>query len=76
MDERAVKEYLIETDSDFRELVDRHQEFERRLAELNEKPFLTTEEEIEEVVVKKKKLALKDQMQVLINRHQSQDAIS
>lgn len=75
MDERAAKEYLLKNNSGFRQLADEHQEFERKLAELTEKPFLTTDEQIQETVIKKKKLALKDRMQMLIEQHRSQSAL-
>lgn len=71
MDERAVREYLIEHDERFRQLLNEHQQFERKLAEFIEKPFLSTDEQLEETVIKKKKLALKDQMQRLITQHRS-----
>ncbi len=75
MDERAAREYLIEHDERFRELVNQHQEFERKLAQLMEKPFLTTDEQVQETVLKKKKLVLKDQMQMLIQQHQSAQSV-
>lgn len=75
MDERAAREYLIEHDERFRTLANQHQEFERKLAELLEKPFLTTDEQVQETVIKKKKLALKDQMQLLIHQHRSSQAM-
>lgn len=72
MDEGAVKDYLMKNDQRFKELADEHQQFERQLQEFSGKAFLTPEEQIQEVVIKKKKLALKDQMQLLIHRHQAQ----
>lgn len=76
MDESAAKEYLLEHDAYFRELVEQHQNFERELTELAGKPFLSTEEHLHETEIKKKKLILKDQMQSIIDRHQSQHALS
>lgn len=72
MDEAAVKEYLMEHDESFRKLVEEHQDYERQLKELVTKPFLSTQEQILETELKKKKLVLKDQMQLLIERHQAQ----
>ena len=60
MDERAVREYLLRHDERFRELFDEHQQFEQKLAQFTEKTFLTSDEQFEETVLKKKKLALKD----------------
>lgn len=72
MDERAAKDYLLEHDEEFRKLFEEHQQWERRLAELIQKPFLTSDEQLEEVRIKKRKLFLKDRMQWLINSRQSQ----
>ena len=72
MDEGAVKDYLIKNDERFRELVDEHQQFEQQLQRFSGKTFLTPDEQIQETVIKKKKLALKDQMQLLIHRFKAQ----
>ena len=76
MNERAAKEYLLKNDSQFRQLNDEHQAFERKLAKLMEKPFLTSDEQLEETVIKKKKLVLKDQMQALIQSYQAEKSIN
>jgi len=44
------------------ELQTRHQDYERRLEELKQRPWLSPEEEIEEKRLKKLKLHLKDQI--------------
>ncbi len=49
----------------YEELHQRHQEHEQRLAELNNKAWLTSAEELEEKRLKKLKLHLKDQMEDL-----------
>ncbi len=76
MDERAAKDYLLKTDDHFRQLFDEHQQFERKLGEFSEKPFLSMDEQVEETVIKKKKLALKDQMQTLIHEVQIQKSVN
>jgi uncharacterized protein YdcH (DUF465 family) len=76
MDERAAREYLLENDSQFQQLVDEHQRFERQLAEFTGRPFLTVEEQFRETIIKKKKLALKDQMQMLIQRVRTQGSVN
>lgn len=76
MDERATREYLIQNDQQFRQLFNEHQAFEKKLAEFAGRPFLTIDEQLEETVLKKKKLALKDRMQVLINEHRAQHAVN
>jgi uncharacterized protein YdcH (DUF465 family) len=63
-----IRERLVAEDPNFRRLVNKHQEYEKRLEELRSSKFLTEEEKIEEVTIKKLKLALKDQMEDIIRR--------
>ncbi|MCY3775048.1 MAG: DUF465 domain-containing protein [Candidatus Aminicenantes bacterium] len=69
MDEAALKSHLMETDKEFSRLALEHQGYERQLEELVRRVYLNPEEKLRESVIKKKKLALKDQMQVIIHRH-------
>lgn len=61
----AEREQLERDASTVEELRRRHQEHERRLAELGNKAWLTPDEELEEKRLKKLKLQLKDQMESL-----------
>ena len=70
MDDAFVRDHLMRTNEQFMRLAEAHQEFEHRLELLLGKPFLNQDEQVEETVIKKRKLALKDQMQVIIHRHQ------
>ena len=63
-----IRERLAEKDPNFRRLHLKHQEYEKRLEELQSSKYLTEEEKIEEVKIKKLKLALKDEMQEIIRR--------
>lgn len=69
MDEQDVKEYLVETSPDFRELLEQHQEYEKELEQFNGLPYLSSADQLKETELKKKKLALKDRMQLMINEH-------
>ena len=62
------RERLAENDPEFRRLVRKHQDYEQRLQELQARKFLTEDEKVEEVNIKKHKLALKDQMEEMIRR--------
>lgn len=46
----------------FRKLADEHTRYSRRLDALTQKPYLSEEEKLEEVRLKKLKLKLKDEM--------------
>lgn len=64
-----LKAELIETDDEFRRLYEEHQEFERRLQEINQKTLLSQEDEMEEKKIKLHKLILKDQMEQILRLH-------
>jgi uncharacterized protein YdcH (DUF465 family) len=57
-----LKEELMTSNSEFRELAREHGRYEARLSELSALSYPNDEEQLEEVTLKKKKLALKDQM--------------
>jgi uncharacterized protein YdcH (DUF465 family) len=62
----ALKEDLIHTDEEYRRLSEEHQEYERRLIELQQKSLLSQQDEIEEKEIKRHKLRLKDRMQEIL----------
>lgn len=57
-----IRDELMKEDAYFRELVLKHQNLEKRLSELANIHYPTEEEKIEETVLKKKKLAVKDEI--------------
>jgi uncharacterized protein YdcH (DUF465 family) len=70
----SLREELIMTDPEFRELAREHGRYEARLSELSALAYPSDEEQLEEVTLKKKKLAVKDQMHEIMLRHQKADA--
>ena len=68
----SLKEQLIAIDPEFRELAREHGRYEQRLSELSSLQYPSDEEQLEEVTLKKKKLAVKDQMHEIMLRHQKQ----
>jgi uncharacterized protein YdcH (DUF465 family) len=62
----SLKEELMTSDPEFRELVREHGRYEARLSELSALAYPSDEEQLEEVTLKKKKLAIKDQMYSLM----------
>ena len=66
MDEKALKELLLRENTDFRGLYKEHQACEKRLENLRGKGFLTGVEELEVRELKKRKLALKDRMYLMM----------
>ena len=53
MNDVDVKEYLIQNDQEFRQLVQRHQSYESKLEELKNRSFLNEHDKFEETIIKK-----------------------
>jgi uncharacterized protein YdcH (DUF465 family) len=70
----GLKDELIMSDPEFRELAREHGRYEARLSELSALPYPNDEEQLEEITLKKKKLAVKDQMHEIMLRHQKASA--
>jgi len=60
-----VRDLLIANNEEFRRLAQEHLQYSQRLDTLTQKRFLSEDEKIEEVRLKKLKLRLKDQMERL-----------
>ena len=65
----TFKEELIKENQAFRELVQQHQSYEKRLTELAELTYPSEEELIEETTLKKKKLFIKDEIYEMMQNH-------
>ena len=68
----SLKEQLIRSDPQFRELAREHGRYEARLNELSVLAYPSDEEQLEESILKKKKLAIKDEMHAIMLRHRGQ----
>ncbi len=66
----SVKEELMSSNPEFRELAREHGRYEQRLSELSALSYPSDEEQLEEVTLKKKKLAIKDQMYSLMLQYE------
>ena len=66
---QELKELLLKTDEEFRQLATQHHELDDRLHELSNKAYLSEPEQVEETTLKKRKLYLKDQMEDILRRH-------
>ncbi|HYE25711.1 MAG TPA: YdcH family protein [Clostridia bacterium] len=60
-----IRDLLLSSNDDFRRLVQEHQTYAQRLDSLVSKPYLSEEDKLEEIRLKKMKLRLKDQMEQL-----------
>jgi len=60
-----VREQLLQSNDEFRKLAQEHSQYQQRLESLIQKKYLSEDEKLEEVRLKKLKLRLKDQMESL-----------
>ena len=63
-----VRDELIKSNQTFRELVHQHQDFEQRLSELAHLTYPNDDEQLEEITLKKKKLAIKDEIYAMMQQ--------
>ena len=66
-----LKEYLVTADSHFRDLANEHRRYEERLSQLASLSYPNDDELIEEKSLKKKKLFIKDQMEMILQQYRS-----
>ena len=67
----AVREQLMAGNDQYRRLREEHANYAVQLDALSAKPRLTADEQAEEVRLKKLKLRVKDQMELLVRQAQS-----
>jgi uncharacterized protein YdcH (DUF465 family) len=61
----SLRETLLGQNEEYRRLDEQHHEFDSRLRTLTEKVVLSDEEQVEETVLKKRKLQVKDRMEAI-----------
>jgi uncharacterized protein YdcH (DUF465 family) len=64
--EEGLIERLMKENEEFLKAKQSHSQLSNQLEELEKKPFLTPQDEMEIKIIKKKKLALKDQMEKIL----------
>jgi uncharacterized protein YdcH (DUF465 family) len=71
-----IQQLLSDEDPEFRQWVDEHHKCEARLNELSAKSDISTEDELEEKTLKKRKLHLKDRMVDRMRSYESSHAVA
>jgi uncharacterized protein YdcH (DUF465 family) len=71
-----IQRMLSDEDPEFRNWAEEHHQCESRLNELTAKSDISTDEELEEKTLKKRKLHLKDQMAERIRTYESSHAMA
>jgi uncharacterized protein len=65
-----IRQSLMAVDAEFRRLAEEHSRCESQLEQILKEPYLSSEDLLQEVALKKFKLRLKDQMELIVARHQ------
>lgn len=73
LDRALIEKFAVE-DSELRALWQHHQDYEKMIAKLESKPFLSPAVELEVKELKKKKLAGKTKLQALLDKYRQQEA--
>jgi len=76
MNDQEVLEILRKENNEFRHLEEEHRTLDARLTELENKHFLTPDDEIEIKAIKKQKLIRKDRMAEMIREFKKPAAIN
>ena len=71
-DFEELKQRLLQSDPEFRQLATQHHDLDEKIHNLATRPYLSQPEQLEEVTLKKKKLHLKDQMENILRHHRSE----
>lgn len=65
----AVRDELLKENQNFRDLVQQHQNYEKRLNELSTLTYPNDDELVEETTLKKKKLLVKDEIYAIMQNY-------
>jgi uncharacterized protein len=68
-DFEELKRTLLQTDEEFRQLATQHHDLDEKIHDLTSRHYLSEPEQVEEITLKKRKLHLKDQMEMILRRH-------
>jgi uncharacterized protein YdcH (DUF465 family) len=70
------KDQLLNSHDEFRRLVQEHTQYAQRLETLTQKRYLSEDEKLEEVRLKKLKLRLKDKMESIEREYRQQYGVN
>jgi uncharacterized protein YdcH (DUF465 family) len=69
IDFEELKRKLLQTDEEFRQLASQHHDLDEKIHHLSSRHYLSEPEQVEEITLKKRKLQVKDQMEIILRKH-------
>ena len=69
MDFEVLRRKLLQNDDEYRQLATLHHDLDEKIHDLTTRHYLSEPEQLEETTLKKRKLQLKDQMELILRRH-------
>jgi uncharacterized protein YdcH (DUF465 family) len=66
--QRTPRDIPFETDAEYQRLAEQHRQYEAELQNISKSPYLNSEDLLEEIRLKKKKLHCKDEMERIAAR--------
>jgi uncharacterized protein YdcH (DUF465 family) len=69
MDFEDLRRKLLQNDDEYRQLATLHHDLDEKIHDLTTRHYLSEPEQLEETTLKKRKLQLKDQMELILRRH-------
>jgi uncharacterized protein YdcH (DUF465 family) len=69
--QRSPRDVIFETDAEYQRLAEKHRQYDAELQKLSQSPYLSSEDLIEEIRLKKLKLHVKDEMERIAAHIQS-----
>jgi len=69
MEGQELRDHVLRTNDEYRHLWLKHKGCEEKLEKLEHRFYLTDSEKLEETILKKQKLQLKDRMQEILHRY-------
>jgi len=68
--QRAPRDVLLDADAEYQRLAQQHQQYDAELQRISKSPYLNSEDLLEEIKLKKRKLHCKDEMERIAARIQ------
>ena len=65
---QEVREMLMARDADFQRLAQEHSQYQAELEQLSHQTYLNSEDLLLEIELKKRRLRVKDEMEMLVSR--------